>query len=145
MPLKRKRVRTRTKVILAVTIPIYIALLAVCVLGVNIHKSVQILPDASIDGVDISWLTIDEAIRELDVQSYDERGKNARVAVMFPDGSELKITGKEVGLEHNARFLINEAYSLGRGQGFLLDTVGFLQRIYNAYILKNTAGNYKVG
>ena len=93
MPLKTKRIRTRTKVIFAVTIPIYLVLLAFCILGVHILNSVQILPEACVDGIDLSWLTKDEALRTLDVQAYDARGENARVTIVFPDDSEFKITG----------------------------------------------------
>ena len=141
----KKGVQTFVKVILAVAIPILTLALAFCGLGVYLHYYYgEILPNVSIDGANISRLTLDEASRVLDLQTYDIRGKNVEVSVTFPDDSALKVTGGDVRLTHNARLLIDAAFSRGRGNGFVMDTVAFLRSMYGMYILHDEPERYEV-
>jgi len=141
----KKRVRTFVKVILAVGIPVFLLALAFGGVGAYLYYYCdEIFPAVSIDGVDISWLTREEALQSLNLQMYDERGKNAEVTVTYPDGSSLKVTGEDVNLTHDAQSLIDAAYSRGRGNGYVLDTADFLQRMYDLYFEDADAERYEV-
>ena len=136
LKLKRKRVRTSVKVALAAGIPLYLAVLAFFIVGVRLIGNEQIYPALSIDGVDVSWLTREEAAGALSLQAYDARGSGAAVTISFPDGSELGISGGDVQFFNDARQLLDKAYSRGRGGGFMRDTFGFLRRMYDVYVLE---------
>ena len=140
----KKRGRTWVKVLLAVGIPVYVAMFAFCVIGVQLRSNDQIHPNASIDGIDVSRLTKAQALQAIDIGSYDKRAVNAGVTVAFPDGSEFKTTGEEVRITHDARHLVDKAYSRGRGQGFVKDTISHLQRMYDTHILDAAGEGYKV-
>jgi hypothetical protein len=144
MALKKKKARKRVKTILTITIPIYVIALAFCILGVYLMNNERIYSSVSIDGVDVSRLTREAAIKALDVEAYDARGKNAEVMITFPDYSELRVTGEDVRFAHDARDLIDEAFSRGRGQGFVMDTVSFLQRTFGQYVLNDAGESYEV-
>ena len=120
-----------TKIILAIGIPVFAVVLAFSALGIYLHNNTQIFPSVSINGTDISWLTKEEAKQAINLQAYNERGKNAAVSIAFPDGSDLFITGEEAGLTNNAESLIESAYSTGRDKGFFINTINFIQRMFN--------------
>ena len=141
---KRKRASTPVKAILAVGIPLYLAVLAFFIVGVRLIGNQQIYPAVSIDGVDVSWLTKAEAARALDLRAYDARVAGAGVTISFPDGSELCISGEDALLMSDARQLIDKAYSRGRGGGFMRDTFGFLQRMYDVYVLDAEGEDFTV-
>jgi len=142
--LKRRRVSTRIKVFLAVGIPVYLVVLAFFIVGVRLMSNEQIYPNASIDGVDVSWLTREEAVSALNLHVYDARGSDASVLITFPDGSELTVSGAEVRLTHDAISLVEAAFMRGRGNGFFADTVGFLQRMHNVYVNEDTGDRYEI-
>ena len=134
MSLEKKRISTSVKIIIAIAAPVFLVLVAFFSLGLYVQGSEQILPRVSIDGIDVSWLTKAEAADAIGLAGYDERGSAAAVTISFPDDSELTITGNDVGLEHDARLLIDAAFSDGRGRGFFMDTVVFIQRMMRVYI-----------
>ena len=145
MAKEKKRVRTFVKVTLAVGIPVFMLALAFGGLCAYLYYYCdEILPTVFIDGVDVSWLTREEAVQALDLQRYDERGKSAGVTVTYPDGSSLMVTGGDVNLTHDAQFFVDDAYSRGRGNGLVLDAVDFLQRMYNLYIVDTDAERYEI-
>jgi len=110
--LEKKRVRTSTTIILAVGIPFCLGVLGFCGLGAYLQNNESIYPNATIDGVDVSRLTKEEALQALDVQMYDERANNAEVTIAFPDGTELTVTGQDVRIGHDARQVVDEVYSI---------------------------------
>ena len=126
-----KRVNTRIIVILAVAIPIFLVMLAFCGFGAYVALGEDIMPNTSIAGVNVSWLTHDDALMALgaQLQDFESRGRNASVSVVFPDGSALNIMGEDVQFHHNALSVIREALSSGRGNGFFMDTLAFFQRL----------------
>ena len=146
MELGKKRVRTYVKVIFAVTIPLFVVVLAFCGLGVYLYYHIgdEILPGVFIDNVDVSWLTREEAAQAIDLHAYDTRGMCSEVDIAYPDGSELKITGEDVRFVNDAQFLIDVAFAKGRGNGFIMDTLGFLQRMYNLYIMDANPESYTI-
>jgi len=145
MTKNKKRVRTSVKIILAIAIPVFTLALALGGLGVYVYYYFDgILPSVSIDGMDVSWLTQEEASRMLNLQTYDSRGKNAEVTVAFPDDSSLNVTGDDVRLTHNARAFVDAAFSRGRGNGFFRDTAAFLQRTYDVHVLHDEPEQYEV-
>ena len=136
---EKKHARTFVKVILAIVIPLIVIAAAFCGAGLYMryYEYDKILPTLTIDGTDVSWLTSAEAYKALDLQTYEARWKNTAVSVTFPDGSELRVTGDDIQITHDAQLLIDAAYSRGRGNGFVQDTWDFLSRVYRLYITRD--------
>jgi len=123
------------KIFLAFFIPLSMFTLAFFGLAIYLRDyNEKIFPSVSIDGADLSWLTYEEASQALNLQAYDAYGTIAGATISFPDGSELKVTADDIKYTHDARLLLDKAYSRGRGNGFVTDTVDFLQRLYDLYI-----------
>ena len=141
----KKRARTIVIVFLAFAIPVLMLTLAFCGLGIYIRAyNDRILPNVFIDGVDVSGLTRGEAAQALNLHAYDTRGKHAEVLIVFPDDSELYITGEDVLLKHDAQLLLDAAFSSGHGDGFIRDTILFLQRMYNPNYQNTETGSYAI-
>jgi len=134
---KRKRVPTIIKVVMFIGIPVLIAALAFCWVGMYYIDENRIYPNVSIAGIDVSGLTKAEALKALDPVDFEERAGNARVTITFPDYSELTILGQDVNLTNDARPTVESAFNLGRGRGFVMDTVSYIRRMYdNVYHLQ---------
>jgi len=101
---------------------------AFTVLGFYIYDNYTIMPNITIEGIDVSGLTYNEALDKLNVFENEERKKNASVTVRMPDGSELRVTGEDVKLDTDIRFVINEALNYKRGLGFFADTILYINR-----------------
>ena len=129
MPTKKRSIPIIVKVILVITIPVFIATLAFCWVGMFYRDDNRIYPNIVIAGVDVSWLTREEAMLALDLSEFEQRGSNAEVSIVFPDSSKLTVTGKDVNLTHDARQVVNDAFNFGRGQGFVADTISFIRRM----------------
>jgi len=130
IPVKKKRRHfpTAIKIILAILTPIAISVAALYYYGIQIRDNDGIYPHISIAGIDMSDLTRQEAITALGLPAYEERIAGTTVTLTFPDESEYVITGSDVGLRHNARDLVNEAYSIGREQDVMQDVISYLLR-----------------
>jgi len=129
MPTKKRRFPIIVKVLLFIAIPALITTLAFCWIGLIYRDDNRIYPNIVITGIDVSWLTREEAMLALDLSEFEQRGSDAEVSVVFPDSSKLTVTGKDVNLTHDARQVVNDAYYFGRGQGFVLDTISFINRM----------------
>ena len=126
----RKRIQTWIKVTLAVSVPLFLVTAAVCALFVYAARYFdKILPNTSVAGVDLSWFSYQEAVNAVDPQMYESRGSHAEVTITFPDGSELSVTGEDVSLCSDARLMVDEAYSGGRGAGYIQDTLNILRHL----------------
>jgi len=124
-----KKFSTAIKMILAILSPIIITVAAFYIFSTHIQNEERIFANISIEGIEVSGLTRSEAIQALGLPAYEERTANTQAAIIFPDDSKLLLTGNDVNLQHNARDVINEAYSIGRGRGLFLDAVSYLQRL----------------
>jgi len=133
-PVKKGRVPTAIKIILALLTPILCTAIALYAYGVHIENLEQINPNISIAGIDVSGLTRDEAMMSLGLPAYEERSVNANIRIIFPDGSVLSVTGPDVNLWHNAHEMVTQAYSVGRGHGVIQDVITYMQR-YNEEVV----------
>ena len=129
MPLKKKLIPTYMIIIIAVVTPVILSIIAFYIYGVQLGNKEHIYPNISIKGIDVSGFTRDEALQTLGLPEYQERIDNAEVKIIFPDYSELIITGNDVNLQHNARDLVSYAYSEGRGRGVMPDAISYLRRL----------------
>lgn len=132
MRTRKKRNRILTAAILVVAIPVYLAALAFCILGVHVRNNGLIYPNVSIAGIDVSQLTYEEAVLVLDAQKlreYEERWNATEVTITFPDSSEVSVTGKEVLLSNDAQAAAVKAYYVGRVDGFFPDTVAYIRHV----------------
>ena len=124
-----KRVLTRANLISAAVVLVCMVAVAFFGLGAYIRFGDRILPSISIDGIGISGLTREDAEQALNLSERELRAKAAEVTILFPDGSGFSITGESVRFGEDAQYVIGNALSLGRGDGFIMDTVTFLQRM----------------
>ena len=129
MTAKIKQIPTYIKMTAAIMSPLILTVIGFYIYGMQIHNEEKIYPNITIAGIDVSGLTRPEAAQALGLAAYEERSANAIVSLVFPDDSELKITGNDAKLKHNAHDMINEAYYIGRGRGVILDAVSYLRRL----------------
>jgi len=95
----------------------------------------RIYPNIYISGVNVSWLTRDEAVDLFNAADLDRRADNAKVTIIFPDSSELTVKGEDIGLTNSIRSTVESAYSVGRGRGFIKDTMSFIGRLFGNDII----------
>jgi len=128
MPPMKKRVPTIVKITLILLIPILIATTAFCWVGVFLIDDERIYPNISIAGIDVSGMTKEEAIQALNLSEFEEHVKNTIVTIEFPDYSELIIAGRDIHLANDALLIVESAFSFGRGQGFIKDTINYIRQ-----------------
>jgi len=131
MQKQKKRVPAIVIIALFLIIPLLIATLAFCWVGMYYRDDERIYPNISIAGTDVSWLTREEALNALNLADFDERAGKASVTITFPDYSELMILGEDINLTNDAESIVNSAFNMGRGRGFIMDTISFIQRLYD--------------
>jgi len=124
-----KKIPISVKITAAILSPIILTVVALYIYGVQVRDADQIYPHITIAGIDVSGQTREEAMLSLGLGKYEERSANANVTFVFPDESELVISGNDARLQHNARDVIIQAHSIGRGHGVLIDTVSYLRRL----------------
>ena len=133
MAAKKRYIHIEILIILVSMIPVCIIALAFFGLGAYVMNSERVFPNVMVGGIDVSRLTRDEAMMSLDLHTYELRGKSAVASIVFPNGSEFRITGEETLLNHDARLVVDRALSFGRGSGFIMDTVAFILRFNSEY------------
>jgi len=131
MPQKKKRVPTIVKIVIFLLIPALVATLAFCWVGMYYRDEERIYPNISIAGTDVSWLTKEEALQALNLADFEQRAGTAGVTIVFPDYSEFTILGEDINLTNDAESIVNSAYNMGRGRGFIMDTMSFIRRLYD--------------
>ena len=125
-----KRVHLLKIAVLALGIPIFIFLFSLSELVSYVRAAGdRIFPNISIDNVDVSMLTCDEAGVALALDEYDSRAARAEVSVAFPDGTVFTISGEEAGLRHDAREVIGKAYTTWRAPGLIPDAFCYLRNL----------------
>jgi len=124
-----KKIPMPVKMTVAILSPIIVTVAALYIYGVQLRNADQIYPNILIAGIDVSGQTREEAMLSLGLPRYEERSANANVTFIFPDESELFISGNDAKLHHNAREVVSQAHSIGRGQGVLLDATSYLRRL----------------
>ena len=124
-----KKIPSPVKMTAAILSPLILTVAALYIYGVQLRNADQIYPNITIAGIDVSGLTREEAMLSLGLQTYEEQSANANVTFIFPDESELVISGNDAQLHHNARDIVSQAHSTGRGSGVLLDTISYLRRL----------------
>ena len=124
-----KRALTRVKLIPAILIQICVIGIALGAIGAYIRFGDRIMPNIAAEGVKISGLTRSDAMHTLNLYDRAQRAETAKVTGVFPDGSELVITGGDVGFGFDAQRVIGDAFSLGRSDSLIADTVTFLRRL----------------
>lgn len=129
MSQKKRRVPIIIKLLLIILVPVLFLTFAFWWIGNHYLDEDRIYPNIRIADVDVSLLTREEALHALDIPEMEERINNARVTIVFPDGSELVIRGEDIQLTHDAQLMVASAYSIGRGNGFVRDTLSFLRRL----------------
>jgi len=125
---KKKHLPTALKVLLALLMPVLVAVASLYYYGVVLHNDDRIYYNISISGVDVSGLTRHEAVAVLGLDAYSKRGADSVVTMVFPDDSTFVITGSDAGLTNDAHDLVYRAYSIGRGRGIMLDALSHLLR-----------------
>ena len=130
MSTKKQRIPVSVKIILTLLVPIIVSAASIYFYAIHIQNEDRIYPNIRVSGVDVSGLTRQEAIQTIGLPEYEERSAAANVTIMFPDGSELIIQGNDVLLWHNARDIVDKAYSIGRGNGTIPDLFAYFMR-YN--------------
>ena len=118
--------------LLKIIIPVAVVLaLAVAALGVLLYGAVQardrytIFPNVSIGGVDVGGMTQDQAADALSKAGLTTAPAAVKATVVFPDDSQLVVTGKDAGLSVDADKAIMAAYDYGRKGSFIENGISY--------------------
>ena len=123
----KKRIWIRILILVA-GVPLFLLAFAIADFAAYVHTiNEMIFPNISINGVDVSYLTYDEALSAVDIRGYESRWHNAEVSVSFPDGAELVVTGRDATLRHNADLVVDEALANGRRAGIFHDSITYFR------------------
>lgn len=98
---------------------IFIAVLAVVVIGVSISNSDLIFPNVSVEGIDLSGMTVAQAKDRLFDMGIEDNAAFVAVTVNFPDGSGFSISGNDAGFSLCAEKAALAAFRHGRDGSFL--------------------------
>lgn len=97
---------------------VFILLSATVVSGVFISGSDVIFPNVSAGGINLSGLTLDEAVTRLVSLGFERNAETVSVMVNFPDGSSFSISGYDAGLSLCAEEAAHQAFRHGRDGTF---------------------------
>ncbi|SHI07185.1 G5 domain-containing protein [Sporobacter termitidis DSM 10068] len=104
----------------------------VAIAGLYINKMDTVYPNITVGGVNLSGMTLDEAEKALTDAGYEEKAANVAVTVVYPDGEELTITGKESGVRLPADRAAKLAYDYGKDGSFLGKEMKYIGGLFGA-------------
>ncbi|MCL1844551.1 MAG: VanW family protein [Defluviitaleaceae bacterium] len=113
---KRTQRRRRIFVVSFLLTNIFIVAFATVALGVFIYDSDLIFPNVSVNGVNLSGMTINQAVDRLVGLGFENNTVSA--TVVFPDGSDFSISGSDAGFSLCAEEVANAAFRHGRDGSF---------------------------
>ncbi len=120
--------------LLKIIIPVAVVLaLVLAALGTLLYGAVQardrytIFPNVSIGGVDVGGMTQDQAAEALSRAGLTAAPGNVKATVVFPDASQLVVTGKDAGLSLDADKAIMDAYDYGRKGSFIENGISYFK------------------
>lgn len=126
-PGAKKKSRSVKKTILVILLILFIgASVAVFALGLHIRALDTVFPNVWADGVELSGLTLEEAVEKLIAAGYESNAENVAVTFKFPNGSSFEITGNDVGFALSARDAAEAAFEVGRDGGMLENEISFI-------------------
>jgi len=144
MRTKKRRVPGIVILLIVLLIPIIAAGITFYWIGTYYRDTERIYPNISIAGVDVSWLTPEEAIEALDLSQFEQRVGNAGITISFPDDSAFTIRAEDINLTNDALAAVNDIFSIGRGRGFIRDTISFIERYYGGILYYNITSIYDI-
>ena len=129
MAAQKKRMPKSVIIILCITIPVLLAAFAFFWVGSFYRDDDKIYPNISIAEIDVSGLTREEAFQALSPAGFTQQADNAGVVILFPDETEFTINGKDVRLKYNTQVAVDNAFDIGRGGGYIGNTISFLLQL----------------
>jgi len=137
-----KRIPKFVIIIIVTAVPVLLLIAAFIWVGYYYRDDERIYPNISISDVDVSWMTREEAIEALNLSQYEQRVEKTSVKVTFPDDSVLTLTGKDINLTTDAEGLVKDVFNIGRGRGFIPDTISFIRRLGSSMLYFNILDIY---
>jgi len=128
---RKRRIPVFVKLLIFLVLPALLITGAFYWVGTYYREEDKIYPNISIAGTDVSWMTHSQAVEALNLSDFEEKVNKTSVTIIFPDASEVTITGEDIGLTNDAMSIVDTAFSIGRGQGFFKDTISFIKRLYS--------------
>ncbi len=116
-----------------------VGVLLLAAVGTLLYGAVQardrytIFPNVSIGGVDVGGMTQDQAAEALRRAGLTNVSANVRATVVYPDESQLVITGKEAGLELDPDQALIAAYGYGRDGSFMQNGIAYFKSMRQSY------------
>jgi len=124
---RRRRTAAKTALIIILIIVVGIASL-VFALGFYVRNLDTVFPNVWADGIDLSGMTMDEAVNALIAAGFENNADNVSATVRFPNDESFTITGNDVGFAFNAKEAAEAAFSVGRnGSSFLENDIRFVR------------------
>ena len=128
VPSEKKKKRSPIKTVLVILLIIALAASGVVVaLGLHVRSLETVFPNVWADGVELSGLTLEEAIDKLIAAGYESNADNVSVTVNFPNGNYFTITGNDVGFALSAQEAAEAAFEFGRDGTMLENDISFIR------------------
>ena len=120
--------RSVAKTILIIALVVaFSGTIAAVAISSHIRGLDTIVPNVWAGGVELSGLTLEEAVEQLIAAGYESNADNVAVTVKFPNGSNFVLTGYEVGFALSAQEAAEAAFGVGRDGGMLENELNFIR------------------
>jgi len=135
-PVKKKRSLLKA-VLITLLVIVVLAASSFIAFGFYVDSLDTIFPNVWADGINVSGLTLNEAIEHLIYAGYENNADGISVTVSFPDNASFTVTGDEVGLSFNAAEAAAAAFAFGRGDTFFRNEMQYIRSLLERTDLKD--------
>jgi len=99
-------------------------------LGFYVDSLDTIFPNVLADGINVSGMTLQEAIDHLVYIGYENNAEGISITLIFPDDTSFTVTGDEVGLSFNAQEAATAAFAFGRSETFFKNELTYIRSLF---------------
>jgi len=135
-PVVRKKSPVKA-ILITLMIIVVLAAGSFVALGFYVDSLDTIFPNVWADGINVSGLTLQEAIAHMIYVGYENNAEGISATVVFPDGSSFTVTGDEVGLSLNAAEAAAIAFAFGRDETFFRNEMTYIRSLFDRTDLRD--------
>jgi len=117
-------------ILITLMIIVILAASSFIVLGFYVDSLDTIFPNVWADGVNVSGMTLQDAVAHLIYVGYEDNAEGISATVIFPDNTSFSITGNDVGLSFNAMEAALAAFAFGRDDTFFRNEIQYIRSLF---------------
>ena len=120
--------KSKAPVIIIIIVLILVA--AVAGMGIYVKELDTVFPNVSLGGVDISKMTVADAEAALIASGYEQNAANVSATIVFPNDTEMVITGEDAGMALKASVAAKEAAEYGKEGSFFSNIISYVKTFF---------------